>query len=129
MVDIKVVDTGAPKGGPYSPGLIAGNLIFVSGQVPAGKDGKVPSSIEEQTAVTLGNLKAILEKAGGKVANVVRCTVFMTNIAEFKRMNEAYTKFFDENGARDRKPTRTTVEITKLAKDGARIEIDCIALL
>ncbi len=129
MVDIKVVDTGAPKGGPYSPGLLAGNLLFVSGQVPAGKDGKVPVSIEEQTEVTLGNLKAIIEKAGGTVVNIVRCTVFMTNIAEFKRMNEAYTKFFDANGAKDRKPTRTTVEITRLAKDGARIEIDCIAMI
>ncbi|MEX2683443.1 MAG: RidA family protein [Candidatus Sigynarchaeota archaeon] len=129
MVDIKIVDTGAPKGGPYSPGLIAGNLIFVSGQVPVGSDGKVPTSIEEQTAVTLGNLKAIIEKAGAKVANIVRCTVFMTNIAEFTRMNDAYTKFFDANGAKDRKPTRTTVEITKLAKEGARIEIDCIAML
>jgi 2-iminobutanoate/2-iminopropanoate deaminase len=129
MVDIKFVDTGAPKGGPYSPGLLAGNLLFVSGQVPVDKDGKVPSSIEEQTAVVLGNLKTIIEKAGGKVANVVRCTVFMTNITEFKQMNGAYMKFFEANGAKDRMPTRTTVEITKLAKEGARIEVDCIGIV
>ena len=67
MVDIKHVDTGKPVSSPYSPGLIAGNTLYVSGQVPVDKDGKVPNGIEEQTAIVLSNLKAIIEKAGGTV--------------------------------------------------------------
>ena len=77
MGDIKYIDTGTPVSSPYSPGLVAGNTLYVSGQVPVDKDGKIPSSIEDQTAVVLANLKTIIEKAGSKVGNVVRCTVFM----------------------------------------------------
>lgn len=125
---IKYVDTGTPVSSPFSPGLIAGNTLYVSGQVPGVKDGKIPSSIEDQTAGALANIKTIIEKAGAKVENVVRCTVFMTNIAEFKQMNEAYKRFFEANGTKHF-PTRTTVEVTKLAVDAARIEIDCIAVI
>jgi 2-iminobutanoate/2-iminopropanoate deaminase len=128
MVEIKYVDMGTPLSSPYSPGLIAGNMLFVSGQVPVDKDGKTPSSIEDQTSFVLGNLKSIIEKAGAKVTNVVRCTVFMTNIAEFKQMNGIYKKFFEANGAKQF-PTRSTIQVTKLAVDAARIEIDCIAVL
>jgi len=128
MGDIKYVDTGTPVSSPYSPGLVAGNTLYVSGQVPVDKDGKIPSSIEDQTAVVLANLKAIIEKAGAKVGNVVRCTVFMTNIAEFKQMNGAYKKFFEANGAKQF-PTRSTVQVTKLAVDAARVEIDCICVM
>ncbi|MBN2153921.1 MAG: RidA family protein [Candidatus Lokiarchaeota archaeon] len=125
MGEIKYVDTGAPMSSPYSPGLVVGNTLYVSGQVPVGKDGKIPSSIEEQTAVVLANLKTIVEKAGARVSSVVRCTVFMTDISEFKQMNNAYKQFFEENGA-THFPTRTTVQVTKLAVDAARIEVDCI---
>ncbi len=128
MGEIKYVDTGTPVSSPYSPGLVASNTLYVSGQVPVDKDGKIPSSIEDQTALVLANLKTVIEKANAKVANVVRCTVFMTNIAEFKQMNGAYKKFFEANGA-EHFPTRTTVQVTKLAADGARIEIDCICVL
>ncbi len=128
MGEIKYVDTGTPVSSPYSPGLVAGNTLYVSGQVPVDKDGKIPTNIEDQTAVVLANLKTVIEKANAKVANVVRCTVFMTNIAEFKQMNGAYKKFFEANGAKQF-PTRTTVQVTKLAVDAARIEIDCICVL
>jgi 2-iminobutanoate/2-iminopropanoate deaminase len=128
MVEIKYVDTGTPVSSPYSPGLVVGNTLYVSGQVPVDKDGKIPSSIEDQTAVVLANLKTVIEKAGAKVARIVRCTVFMTDITEFKQMNGAYKKFFEANGV-PHFPTRTTVQVTKLAADGARIEIDCICVM
>lgn len=128
MVTIKHVNMGKPTSSPFSPGIVAGNTLYVSGQVPVDKDGNMPDGIEAQTAVVLNNLKAIIEKAGGKVENIVRCTVFMTRIAEFKQMNEAYKNFFEANGVKQF-PTRSTVEVSKLAVEAALIEIDCICAL
>nr|MDO8114903.1 RidA family protein [Candidatus Sigynarchaeota archaeon] len=129
MVDIKLVETSAPKGGPFSPGLVVGNLVYVSGQVGIEADGKVPTTIEEQTTVTLNNIKAIIVAAGAKVENIVKMTVFMTDIREFNDMNAAYLQFFEENGVATRYPTRSTVQVAALARKGLLIEIDCVATL
>ncbi|HME52714.1 MAG TPA: RidA family protein [Candidatus Lokiarchaeia archaeon] len=130
MVDIQVVDTGIIKGGSFSQCLISGNLIFVSGQVGVDPEtGTIPETIDEQTTNTLNNIKAILEKAGANASNIVKMTVFMTDIAEYQAMSDVYLQFFVDNGAEERTPTRTTVQVSALSQEGLKIEIDCMAVL
>jgi len=129
MVDIQVIETGTIKGGAYSQCLIAGNLIFVSGQVGVDPEGTVPETIEEQTTIALKNIKDILEKAGAGVANIVKMNVFMTDISEYQAMTDAYLQFLVDNGSEERTPTRTTVQVSALGREGLKIEIDCIAML
>ncbi len=111
----------ARPGGPYSPGLRAGDLIFVSGQVPTDPEtGKLAGeSIEEQTRQVLNNVKAVLEAAGASMDDCVKMTVHLQDIKEFARFNEVYAGFFC-----DPKPTRTTVQS---GLSGVRVEIDAIA--
>jgi len=112
--------------GPYSQGIRAGNLIFVSGQVPMDPatgaliDAK---DIQSQTRRTLLNLQEVLKAAGASMENVVRTTVFLKNMNDFAGMNGVYAEFFPASA-----PARATVEVSRLPKD-ADIEIDCIALL
>ncbi len=128
MVKKQVIQAGTPTTSPFSPGLDAGGWVFVSGQVGIDPvSGKFSTTIKEQTTVTLNNVKGILEKAGVKVANIVKVTVYMTNIKQFAEMNEAYKAFFDANGVADL-PTRTTVGISGLAREGLLVEIDAIAM-
>lgn len=111
--------------GPYSPGIIAGNLIFVSGQ--AGRHpgtGAVAPDVEAQTEQALRNVAAILEAAGANLTHVVRCGVFLVDMKEFKQMNAVYARMFG-----DHRPARTTVEISGLPGDGLRVEIDAVAVL
>src|SRR6266853_4831212 len=112
--------------GPYSQGIQAGNLVFVSGQVPMDPatgaliDAK---DIQSQTRRTLLNLQEVLKAAGASMENVVRTTVFLKNMNDFSGMNGVYAEFFPASA-----PARATVEVSRLPKD-ADIEIDCIALL
>jgi 2-iminobutanoate/2-iminopropanoate deaminase len=111
--------------GPYSPGMVVGNLIFVSGQ--AGRDPRtleIPQAVEAQTELALKNIAAILEAAGSSLAHVVRCGVFLLDISEFQKMNAAYARTFGEH-----RPARTTVEVSALPGDGLRVEIDAVAVL
>lgn len=111
--------------GPYSPGIIAGNLIFVSGQ--AGRHpgtGALAPDVEAQTEQALRNVAAILEAAGANLTHVVRCGVFLVDMKEFKQMNAVYARMFG-----DHRPARTTVEISGLPGDGLRVEIDAVAVL
>lgn len=117
-------DLPAPAG-PYSPGVIAGNLVFVSGQ--AGRDpatGALPDGVEAQTEQALRNVDAILRAAGSGLPHVVRCGVFLVDIAEFPRMNGVYARMFG-----DHRPARTTVEVSDLPGAGLRVEIDAIAVV
>jgi len=123
MVDIEVVNTKAPKAGPYSQAIKAGNFIFISGQVPS-QDAK---SIKEQTLSALKKIKDILEAAGSKVSKLVKVSVFLKNIDDFNEMNEMYKDFFNQNGVMDKYPARSTVEATSPLKEFL-IEIDAIAL-
>jgi 2-iminobutanoate/2-iminopropanoate deaminase len=126
MVDIeKFFPKGVTVVGPYSPALKAGNLLFVSGQGPA--QGTI--EIKEQTQTTLENIKKIIEAAGGMVSNIVKITIFLKNINDFAKMNEAYKKFFEENGVTDKFPARSTVEVSNLPLTGILLEIDAIAIL
>lgn len=101
MVEKKVIKTDkAPTPvGPYSQGIIAGNLIFVSGQLPLDpKTGKmVEGTIGQQTEQVLKNLQAILEAAGASLKDVVKCTVFIKDMDKFSEMNQKFAEFFKES--------------------------------
>ena len=111
--------------GPYSPGVVVGNLVFVSGQ--AGRDprtGGLPADVESQTEQALRNVAAILEAAGSSLSHVIRCGVFLVDMSEFQKMNGVYARMFAGH-----KPARTTVEVSGLPGDGLRVEIDAVAIL
>ena len=111
--------------GPYSSGIIAGNFVFTAGQL--GIDtvtGKLQDGVKAQTEQCLKNITDILEAAGSSIDHVVKTTVFLTDMAEFKDMNEVYSKFFNK----DPKPVRSTVQAALITPE-MRIEIDAIALL
>lgn len=112
----------APRG-PYSHAVRAGDFIFVSGQVPIDPATNEFSfgAIEDETRLVLNNVKLILEAAGASLADVVKCSVFLRNGADFAAMNEVYAEFFGEQ-----KPARSTVEV-KFANTTMKVEIDCIA--
>ena len=111
--------------GPYSPAMVVGNLVFVSGQ--AGRDprsGTLPPDVEAQTEQALRNVAAILEAAGSSLAHVIRCGVFLVDMHEFQKMNAVYARMFGAH-----RPARTTVEVSGLPGDGLRVEIDAVAAL
>ena len=111
--------------GPYSPAIVTGNLVFVSGQ--AGREphtGRLADNIEEQTEQALNNVFAILAAAGSHPSQVVRCGVFLVDIGEFQRMNAVYTRMFG-----DHRPARTTVQVAGLPGEGLRVEIDAVAVI
>ncbi len=111
--------------GPYSPGMIVGNLVFVSGQ--AGRDpatGALAADVTGQTEQVLKNIAAILEAAGSSLQHVIRCGVFLVDMNEFPKMNEVYARAFGTH-----RPARTTVEVSGLPGEGLRVEIDAIAYI
>ena len=114
---------GSPPGGPYSQGIRAGDFLFVAGQVPKEPaTGKiVGDTIEEQTAQTLENLKAVLEAGGATFADVVKVSAHLTDLSLFDRFNSVYVKYLPEP-----RPVRTTVGSQLL---GFMVEIDAIAYL
>jgi 2-iminobutanoate/2-iminopropanoate deaminase len=124
MANIEIVDIDEPKAGPYNLGIKANNLLFISGQVttPEARD------IKDQTVVVLTKLKRILEAAKASVSNIVKLTVFLKKISDFKEMNQAYSEFFKKNGITEKFPARTTIEATCPIPYGL-IEIDAIAVL
>jgi 2-iminobutanoate/2-iminopropanoate deaminase len=116
----------APKAiGPYSQAIRAGNLLFLSGQIPLdpATGAIVDGDITAQTERVFENLKAVLAAAGATFANVARTTVFLADMNEFAAMNAVYTKFVVEPP-----PARSTVQVARLPRD-VRIEIDLIAVL
>lgn len=112
--------------GPYSPAIVVGHLVFVSGQ--AGRDpatGRIAGpDVEAQTEQVLTNIAAILEAAGSGLPHVIRCGVFLVDMRDFPRMNDVYARMFGAH-----RPARTTVEVSGLPGDGLRVEIDAIALI
>jgi 2-iminobutanoate/2-iminopropanoate deaminase len=119
-----VTSTQAPKPiGPYSQGVIAGGLMFVSGQIPLDPaTGEfVAGDIEAQTEQVMKNILAILREAKMGPENVVKCTVFLADLADFARMNDVYARYLGKEP-----PARSTIQAAGLPK-GARVEIDVIA--
>jgi 2-iminobutanoate/2-iminopropanoate deaminase len=122
---MKFVSTGgAPKAiGPYSQGTIVNGFVFTAGQValdPATGD-VVPGGVAQQTERVMLNLAAILQAAGSGLDQVVKTTVFLTDMADFAAMNEVYARAFG-----DHRPARSTVAVASLPK-GVSVEIEAIA--
>lgn len=116
--------TGAPGAiGPYSQGVKANGMLFVSGQLPLDPaTGAFPGSdITSQTRQSLTNVKHIVEAAGMTLADVVRVGVFLKDMNDFAAMNEVYGQFFTTDC-----PARAAVEVARLPKDGL-VEIECVA--
>ena len=116
---------GAPKAiGPYSPAIRAGQLLFVSGQVPIdpATGNMITGGIADQTRRVLDNIGELLPAAGRSFGDVVRTTVFLADMNDFAAMNEVYGEYFAEPY-----PARATVQVARLPKD-ALVEIDVIAM-
>lgn len=122
-----VVSTGqAPQPvGPYVQAVRAGDLLFVSAQLPFDPvtGSMIRSGVKAQARRVLENIRAIMEAAGATLAHVVRTTVYLKNLEDFAQMNEVYAEFFPEH-----KPARSTVEVARLPKD-ALMSMDAIAYL
>ncbi len=121
---IQSADAPAPIG-PYSQAVQAGNMLFVSGQVPIdpATGAVVQTNISEETQQVMKNLGAILQAAGSSFAQVVKCTIFIRDMGQFSAINDAYGQYFSENP-----PARETVEVSRLPKD-VNVEISCIAIV
>lgn len=109
--------------GPYSQAIQVGNFVFASGQIPIdpATGSFVEGGIKEQTRQSLNNVNAILKEAGLTLANVVKTTVFLADIADFADMNSVYAEFFSEPY-----PARSAVAVKSLPK-GALVEIEVVA--
>lgn len=124
LAPVSAAELPAPVG-PYSPGMVVGNLVFVSGQ--AGRDprtGELADDVDTQTEQALRNVAAILGAAGSGLQHVIRCGVFLVDMAEFPRMNAVYARMFGAH-----RPARTTVEVSGLPGAGLRVEIEAVAVV
>src|SRR5271170_8444460 len=113
----------APAVGPYNHAVRVGDFLFCAGQIPLdpATGNLVTGDIKAQTERVLENVKAILDDQQLTFANVVKSTVFLTNLGDFAGMNEIYAKFFMENF-----PARSTIQVAALPK-GANVEIEVVA--
>ena len=122
----KVIATEKAPGaiGPYSQAMRIGNMIFTSGQIPLNPaTGEMVTEIAAATKQSLENVKAILEVEGATMENVIKTTVFLSDMNNFVAMNEVYATYFPQNP-----PARSAVEVARLPKD-AVVEIEVIAAL
>lgn len=123
----EIISTDKAPGaiGPYSQAIKAGNMVFCSGQIPIDiATGEfVSDNVAEQTEQVLKNLAEVLAAAGASFNDVVKTGVFLADMNDFAEMNEVYARHFVEN-----KPARATVAAAGLPR-GARVEIDCIAVV
>lgn len=122
-IAIQVPTAPAPIG-PYSPAILVGNQLFVSGQIPLNTEtGKlIDNNIENATAQVMNNITSLLKAAGFTIEDVVKCSIFLRDFNDFQRMNEVYASFFNEVP-----PARETIQVSRLPMD-AMIEISCIAI-
>jgi 2-iminobutanoate/2-iminopropanoate deaminase len=124
----KIINTdNAPKPiGPYNQAVIAGNFMFISGQIALNpKNAKLMTDdIHKETTQVMENLKAILAESSLTFDNVVKTTIFLSSMDNFSSVNEIYGSYLDK----DRSPARETVEVSKLPA-GVNVEISMIAML
>ena len=115
-------DKAPEPAGHYSQGVVHGDLVFVSGQLPIvpGSDSKLVGTIEEQTEQVLKNVSAVLEAAGSDLSKVLKVTVYISDISLWSRVNAVYAKFFGEH-----RPARAVVPTREL-HFGYQIEIDAV---
>ena len=123
---MKVISTEtAPAAiGPYSQAIVAGDMVFTSGQIPLSAETGlvVGDDVSAQAVQALDNLKAVLAGAGCDLDDVVKTTVFITDMSQFALVNEIYAKYFTEKA-----PARSCVEVSKLPK-GCLVEVEAIAV-
>ena len=125
-MDKKVISTdNAPAAiGPYSQAVRVGDLLFTSGQIALSPSGELlEGDVVAQTEQVLKNLQAVLEAGGGGLTNVVKCTCFLKDMADFSTVNEVYGRFFESEP-----PARSAVEVARLPKD-VLIEIEAVAFI
>lgn len=115
-----VTGPGVNSSAMLSAGVKVGDLLYLSGQLPARGD----STIEGQTKSALERMNPILAAAGTTKDNIVKCTVFLIDVKDFAGMNKAYTEFFTKEP-----PARSTVVVAALVTAGAKLEVECIAAL
>jgi len=120
----KIYTDKAPEAiGPYSQAIKIGNFIYTSGQIALLPNGEfLDSDIKTQTKQVCENLKAVLNKAGVELSNVVKTTIFLANIDDFGAVNEIYGEYFSH------KPARSTIAVKTLPKN-ALVEIECVAVI
>lgn len=127
LTKLAIATTAAPAAiGPYSQAIRTGGILYTSGQIPIDPDtgNLVSGGITEQTTRALDNLKAVLAAAHLDLADVVKTTVFLKDLADFAAMNAVYSTYFAPTGVIA--PARSTVQVAALPKD-ALVEIECIA--
>ncbi|MGL5337011.1 MAG: RidA family protein [Enterovibrio sp.] len=113
--------------GPYVQGVDLGNLVFTSGQIPLNpRTGEVPASIELQTQQSLENVQAVLAAANLTMGDIIKTTVFVTDLGQFAQINQVYSDFFAKEGV-SQFPARSCVQVARLPKD-VGIEIEAIAV-
>ncbi len=118
----RVVATGAPTAGPYSPAVRAGGLVFVSGQVGfSASEGRLREGLRDQLRQALQNAASVLQGAGCSLADTVKVTLFLCDLSQFSVVNEVFAEFFPEEP-----PARTTVQVSSLPL-GAEVEVDLVA--
>ena len=110
--------------GPYSQAILAGNILFVSGQIAIQKSTGIiiKGSIEEETIQVMTNLSEVLKAAGMNFSNIVKTSIFLKDMDNFPQVNSVYGRFFTQDP-----PARETVEVSRLPKD-VNVEISCIAV-
>ncbi len=110
--------------GPYSQAVLAGNTLYISGQIALDPDSGelINENITEETHAVMKNLEAVLRGAKFAFSDVVKCTIFIRDMGQFGTINEAYGQYFKSNP-----PARETVEVSKLPKN-VNVEISCIAV-
>jgi len=126
MSEKKIISTDrAPAAiGAYSQAVVAGDTVYVSGQIPFTPEGELVSEdVAEQTEQSLENLRAILIEAGAELTDVVKVTVFAADMDNFSRINDIYADYFQEEP-----PARAFVEVSRLPKD-VEVEIEAVAVL
>ena len=110
--------------GPYVQGIKSGNLIFTSGQIPVDpKTGNIPEKIEHQTRQALQNIKGVVEEAGCNMSQVIKMTIYLTDMNDYDTFNDNFKSFFDNLSSNY--PARTCVEVSRLPKN-VKIEIDAV---
>lgn len=123
----KIIHTKAAPApvGPYSQAVLAGNTLYVSGQIPLDPETgeMVEGDIAKATDRVMKNLKAVLKAAGFDLIHVVKCSIFVKDMNDFAVINEVYGRYFTNMA-----PARETVEVSNLPKD-AGVEISCVAVI
>lgn len=123
-MNVVKTDTAPQAIGPYSQAIVANGLVFTAGQIPLDPTSMevVGGTVGEQTERVMLNIRAVLEAAGSGLSEVVKTTVFLSDMQDFAAMNEVYAKHFGTH-----KPARSTVQAGGLPK-GVKVEIDAVAL-